>query len=121
MLNRTLLWVTIACLVLTASPALSQKVRIDTDSIPWKDVLRQKPVWYSSDDAVRIADNVLIYQRDTGGWPKNINMARPLTERERNELIEGKRELDSTIDNSATYTQLAFLARVYSARKLERH
>jgi len=70
---------------------------------------------------VRIADNLLLYQRDTGGWPKNIEMAHVLTEQEKAALVKEKQEVDSTIDNSATYTQLAYLARVLTAKKLERH
>ena len=91
----------------------------------WRDALKQKPEWYASDEAVRVGDNLLVYQRDAGGWPKNIDMAAVLTEKERAELVKQKGELDGdhapTIDNGATYTQLEFLARVYTARKLERH
>ncbi len=97
-----------------AAPAPSPAVR-------WGDVLKQKPEWYASDDAVRIADNVLLYQHDEGGWSKNIDMARLLTERERAELVKLKSETGSNIDNGATYTQLIYLARVYTARKQERH
>lgn len=97
-----------------ANAAVAEPVR-------WSDCLAQKPEWYGSDEAVRIADNVLLYQRNTGGWPKNIDMARVLTEVEKAGLASQKPEIDSTIDNSATYTQTAFLARVYTAKKLERH
>jgi PelA/Pel-15E family pectate lyase len=52
-------------------------------------------------------------------------MAAVLSEKERAELVKQKGELNSdhapTIDNGATYTQLEFLARLYTARKLERH
>ena len=90
-------------------------------SIHWRDSLKQAPEWYATDEAVRIADNVILYQHDEGGWSKNIDMARVLTERERAELARAKSETGSNIDNGATYTQLAYLARVYTARKLERH
>jgi PelA/Pel-15E family pectate lyase len=89
--------------------------------IPWRDALAQPPAWYASDEAVRVADNVLLYQRDTGGWPKNIDMAAALTEAEKAGLAGRKSVTDSTIDNGATYTQLAFLARVFEARRLPRH
>ena len=87
----------------------------------WKDALRQKPEWYAGDEAVRVADNLLLYQRDAGGWYKNIDMAAALTEQQKAALVKQKQEDDSTIDNGATYTQLEFLARVYTARGLERH
>jgi len=34
-------------------------------SIKWDNALKQKPEWYASDEAVRIADNLLLYQRDS--------------------------------------------------------
>jgi PelA/Pel-15E family pectate lyase len=89
--------------------------------ISWNEILKQEPAWYGNVDAVRIADNVLLYQRNTGGWPKNIDMARVLTESETGTIIRQKEELDSNIDNDSTYTQLTFLARVYESKKLERH
>jgi PelA/Pel-15E family pectate lyase len=90
-------------------------------ALNWKDALKQRPEWYAGEEAVRVADNLLLFQRDSGGWPKNIDMAAVLTERQKADLVAQKREDDSTIDNDATFTQLSFLARVYAAKKLERH
>jgi PelA/Pel-15E family pectate lyase len=89
-------------------------------ALAWKDCLRQKPAWYSSAEAARIADNVLLYQRDAGGWAKNIDMAAPLDEKEKADLAARKKRPYSTIDNGATYTQLAYLARTFNAAKQER-
>lgn len=89
--------------------------------VGWRNALKQKPDWYSSEEATRIADNLLLYQRDTGGWPKNLDMAIPLSDAEKAKLIQQKSEIDSTIDNNATHTQLAFLARVITAKPLKRH
>lgn len=112
-------------LCVLAEVALAQKAAdagvTPSTPISWNKALKQKPEWYGTDEAVRVADNLLLYQRDTGGWPKNIDMARVLTSQERDALVKEKGEVDSTIDNNATYTQLAYLARVYTARKLERH
>lgn len=82
---------------------------------------QQKPEWYGGAEAIRIAENLLLYQRAIGGWPKNIDMARPLGPAERAELIvqKGLNE-DTTIDNRATYTQLIHLARVFNATKQDR-
>ncbi len=107
------------CLAVAADAAARQKTVANT-SIKWDDCLEQKPEWYGGGDAVRIADNVLLYQRDSGGWPKNIEMAAELTEKDKAELIGQKQNDDSTIDNGATYTQLAYLARVFNAVKRER-
>lgn len=83
--------------------------------IKWNEGLRQPREWYSSLDALRIAENVMLYQREIGGWTKNIDMALPLSATERRELQRVKNEKeDATIDNGATTTQLAYLAWVYN-------
>lgn len=93
--------------------------------IKWRDALKQKPDWYAGAEALRVADNLLLYQREVGGWPKNIDMAATLSEKERAGLLKLKAETGNesaaTIDNGATFTQLEYLARVYTAQKQERH
>lgn len=56
------------------------------EPIVWSQALRQKQDWYSGSEAVRIADNLLLYQRDNGGWNKNTDMATVLTEEEKEVL-----------------------------------
>jgi PelA/Pel-15E family pectate lyase len=94
-------------------------------AVKWQNALKQKPEWYAGEEALRVADNLLVYQREVGGWPKNIDMAAPLTEKARAELVKSKSEVgkesSATIDNGATFTQLEYLARVYTAQKHERH
>jgi len=90
-------------------------------TIAWADAQKKPDEWYATAEAVRIADNLLLYQRDSGGWPKNIDMAKPLGDSARAALLRQKKGIDSTIDNGATYTQLSFLARVYTAVKHEPH
>lgn len=89
--------------------------------IAWADCLEQPAAWYRSKEAARIADNLLLYQRASGGWPKNIEMAAELSASEKAGIAGQKSSDDSTIDNNATYTQLAYLARVYSARREARY
>ena len=89
-------------------------------SIDWGDALEQSLDWYGGDEAIRVADNVLLYQLESGGWPKNVDMAEVLSEAEkariRSEQADGETALsEATIDNGATYTQLRFLARAYEA------
>lgn len=90
-------------------------------SIEWNKSLKQIPEWYGSSEATRIADNVLIYQRTTGGWPKNIDMAAVLSFEQKLAVGKQKTEDDATIDNNATFTQLAFLARVHEAQGNEKY
>lgn len=89
-------------------------------SLTWNQAQHQPADWYASAEAVRIADNLLFYQRAIGGWPKNIDMAAPLSPAGQAELIDQKEQNDSLIDNGATYSQMIYLARVYQATPHER-
>ncbi len=78
--------------------------------------------FYKTEEARRIGDQVLLYQRVTGGWPKNINMSRPLTDEERVQVLRDKeRRDDSTTDNGATNMQMLYLAKLYQATQVERY
>lgn len=78
--------------------------------------------FFSTDEAVRIGDQVLLYQRITGGWPKNTDMARPLSPQETDSVgRERLRGDDSTVDNDATTTPIRYLARLYSATGDDRY
>ncbi len=72
--------------------------------------------FFQTEEARRIADNVLLYQQSTGGWPKNIYMPAELTEGERRKAVAMKKDTNlSTIDNNATTTEIEYLARLYQA------
>lgn len=85
-------------------------------TVTWKEAMQQSDDWYAKEDAQRIANNVLLYQHNNGGWLKNIDMAGQLS---RDEVLQLKKEqsneLGTTIDNGATHTQLRYLAKVYRA------
>ncbi|MEO8372062.1 MAG: pectate lyase, partial [Candidatus Solibacter sp.] len=85
--------------------------------VAWKNALRQPAGFYAGPEAIRIAENLLLYQRDAGGWDKNLDMALALGPTERATLAKEKdgHESHSTIDNDSTYTQLRYLARVYTS------
>jgi PelA/Pel-15E family pectate lyase len=104
-----------------AARGLTGKANQAVGTIAWADAQNKPDEWYASAEALRIADNVLLFQRESGGWPKNIDMGKPLNENDRAALQRQKKKIDSTIDNGATYTQLSFLARVYTAQHHERH
>jgi pectinesterase len=94
--------------------------RSPSEGISWDDILDQEGGWYGGEEAIRIADNVLLYQHESGGWPKNIDMARQLSASETDDIRQeqaagGTTLSDITIDNGATYTQIRYLARVYEA------
>lgn len=93
---------------------------------PYKDWVKTATkfddAFFKTPEAIRIADNVLLYQQITGGWPKNIYMAAELTEKERKEAIKMKENVNlSTIDNRATITEMNYLARIYLATQDEKY
>ena len=106
---------TLHTLALVAAAA----AQTSSPSITWNRALDQPPAWYASAEAVRVADNVLLYQHEDGGWEKNIDMARVLAGTERTHLRDDTQG-GTTIDNGATYTQIRYLARVYEATRQER-
>ena len=122
-MKKTTQWVAtgLFCLFVTA---LASGAEGKKEPIEWHrssgNILNQNQRWYGSDEAVRIAGNVLLYQRNTGGWPGNIDMTRKLTQNEKNKVQTAKSREDSTLDNGATHTHIHYLAKVYQATKLER-
>lgn len=87
--------------------------------VSWGNVLSQPKDWYQTDEAARIADQVILYQKNTGGWEKNLDMAAMLDEAEKAALIKSKMTGETTIDNSATYTQIRFLGKIITASLLK--
>jgi pectinesterase len=84
----------------------------------WKSVALGMPdEWYGSEESVKVAENVLLYQRDIGGWPKNIPIHKPLNEAEKAKITDDKGNNDAIFDNSATTTEMKFLARMYNKTK----
>lgn len=81
-------------------------------TVRWREILRQPTDWYGSAEAGAVADSVLRYQTESGGWPKNIDMTQPPSAAFLASTAMDERA--PTIDNGATHTQLRFLARVLS-------
>jgi PelA/Pel-15E family pectate lyase len=61
-----------------------------------------------------IADNILLYQKINGGWPKNYDVFAILTPDQKDSLVRAKDVLNTTFDNGTTYTHIAALAQVYT-------
>lgn len=84
----------------------------------WRYVATQMPdSWYGSEESKAVAENVLLYQRESGGWPKNIAMQMPLSLAEKATIGDEKGLNDAIFDNSATTTEMNFLARMYNNTK----
>ena len=72
---------------------------------------------YKPNEITKIADNVLLYQKDNGGWPKNYDMLAILTDEQKAKLLTVKGTLNTTFDNSTSYSHVEYLALVYKAKK----
>jgi PelA/Pel-15E family pectate lyase len=84
-------------------------------AVRWNDINRQPAAWYATAEARTIADSILQYQTEAGGWPKNTDMLQPPSA----EFLASDKfdHRAPTIDNNATITQLRYLALVLTAAK----
>ncbi len=84
--------------------------------VPDKNQLKYKP-----EQIENIADNILLYQKSNGGWPKNYDILAILTEQQKQALIQAKDILNTTFDNGTTWSHVECLAKVYSATNIEKY
>ena len=87
----------------------------------WENLMQQDESWWKTTEAAELAENVLAYQRGCGGWPKNLDMLKPLTESEKSDLATYPNEPLATIDNDATWSQMQFLAKLIIYQPEERY
>ena len=107
MKRYSLLGLWLVAMLLVVAPAVAQR-----SSRAW--MREHSPEFFQSEEGRRVGDQSLLFQRVTGGWPKNVDMASRLTDRQREQVLRDKsRRDDSTIDNGATTTQMRFLASLY--------
>jgi PelA/Pel-15E family pectate lyase len=71
---------------------------------------------YGTETAKLVADNILEFQNQNGGWMKLENTVDMTKSIKQNTTV-----LKSTIDNSATITELRYLAKVYAATGEKRY
>ena len=76
--------------------------------------LKNPDDWFRGAEAKVIAVNVLSYQSDLGGWPKNTDTTSA-------PYAGDRKQLKGTFDNSATTDELRFLARIFNATKEENY
>jgi PelA/Pel-15E family pectate lyase len=93
----------------------SGKIQKPITELSWKQVATGMPEsWYGSGESVEVAENVLLYQREAGGWPKNTSFHLPIDETGKAAIQDQKGTNDAIFDNSATTTEMKFLARMYN-------
>jgi PelA/Pel-15E family pectate lyase len=78
-------------------------------------ILSQSCIAQAQDE---VADNMLLYQRTVGGWPKHIgnekiDYTKKLSPPEKANVIEEASRNDATIDNNATTKEIRYLVKAY--------
>ena len=74
--------------------------------------LGKPDAWFASAEAMKVADIILTYQADAGGWPKNTDtVSKP--------YAGDRAKLQPTFDNKGTVDELRFMARMVNATKAE--
>ena len=86
--------------------------------VPLQDQKEYKPTQIRE-----IADNILIYQQDNGGWLKNYDMLAILTEHQKMLLRDsmGALKEHTGFDNGATISQVKYLAKAYTLTNNKRY
>lgn len=72
------------------------------------------PEWYASEEAKSVAETVLLFQKEIGGWEKNQPYHLIVDDSLRSELLHKATRESATIDNGSTITELRFLANMHA-------
>jgi len=76
---------------------------------------------YDESEITKIADNILLFQRNNGGWAKNYDMQAILKPDQVDSVFKTKNIFHTTFDNSTTYTHIEYLAKVYKIIQIEKY
>ena len=79
----------------------------------WQDRHGKDYARYEPRQVTEIADNLLLYQRDNGGWIENRDPARILDATEKAALVAEKAEGRGSFDNRNIYSQVEYLAAAF--------
>ncbi len=79
----------------------------------WQDRHGRGYARYRPEQVAEIADNLLLYQRDNGGWIENRDPARILDEKEKAAIVAEKSEAKGSFDNRNIYSQIEYLAAAF--------
>ncbi len=110
-------------LALAAALLSSACAHVDAQTLPldgFKDAINhwqakngQDYPRYAPENVSAIADNLLLLQRDHGGWIQNHDPVQIFSEDARNDLTREKSKPDASFDNRNIYTQSEYLAGAY--------
>ena len=76
---------------------------------------------YKPTELKNIGDNILLFQKNNGGWSKNYDVFAILTNDQKDSLKARCNEVNTTFDNGTCYTQIDALAIVYHATNEEKY
>ena len=76
---------------------------------------------YKANELVAIANNILLFQKNNGGWPKNYDMQAILSAEQIDTLISAKAAFNTTFDNRTTYSHIACLSKIFYMHGDERY
>lgn len=123
---RVLLLCTLLCLPLAVAEEATRLEPISTS--PFSDNIGHYQAFIDSKDyprydeaqCIEIGDNILLMQRNNGGWSSNWDPLRILSEEEIQTFLQDKKKADTTLDNRSSYTHMIYLAEVYERTGEER-
>ena len=110
-----------------AKPAGGAKASIDTAGFNdsrhhWRTIIQPERFMqatgpdqaaYAPEQVREIAANILLFQRENGGWPKDYDMLAVLTEEQTQRVRATRANTDTSYDNHTTHTQVEYLARAF--------
>lgn len=113
------------CLINNAGLLAQKQEKANSDdylNLSWKHVATKMPEdWYGTDAAKQVAENVLLCQKDIGGWAKNKPYHHQFTDDVKQQFIISKSEVGATFDNGSTIMEMMFLTKVYVHFKEEKY
>jgi PelA/Pel-15E family pectate lyase len=117
MINRII----ICTLIIMISGNLSAgKTVFQEKEYKWSSSLLKMPgEWYSTTDAINIANSVIQYQSLQGGWPKSTDLAK--APKNPDDIPKAGDGRANSLDNDATTVPMEFLALVINATGEEKY
>jgi len=76
---------------------------------------------YQPNQLAEIGDNMILFQKDNGGWPKNYDFFAILTDAQKDSVRSKHHEENTTFDNGTIYTHIAALSVIYKATHTEKY
>ena len=109
-------WMSLSCHPMALADTKTEPISLAafSDGIKhWQDRHGKDYARYQARQITEIADNLLLYQRDNGGWIENRDPARILDATDKAALVAEKAEGRGSFDNRNIYSQIEYLAAAF--------